>query len=178
MNLYELAVAKALSGSGGGGGGGGAGMDLIMAQSLGHITVSGSGAVDTGVEVVVEGVNDYDFLFFMISADDKTKNGLLMCASVIELYKDGYESDYSDAIKTKAKYIGNPLNYVVTHNSGYPRIGGFSGGYGLYPTSAPTLSNGTLTTNIFGRYSSSVSGAIDNDFTLKVYGINAYNTIQ
>ena len=157
---------------------GGAGMDLIMAQSLGHITVSGSGAVDTGVEVVVEGVNDYDFLFFAISADDKTKNGLLMCVSVIELYMDGYAADYSDGIKTKAKYIGNPLNFVVTHNSGYPRVAGFSGGYGLYPTSAPTLSNGTLTTNIFGRYSSSVSGAIDNDFTLKVYGINVYNTIQ
>ena len=153
----------------GGGGGGGIGT-LLATQSLGHLQIDSNTAIDLGITVTVNGVNDYDLLIVQTTIDDYTTllYGLHATTAFVAL-----TGGTNIATKDKAT-IANLKQNLISNTHKTTRITTQNTSpYGIYPNSV-SHSNGTVTMKMYGRYSSSYTNAIKGDYTTRVYGVKLY----
>ena len=166
MNLYELAVAKALSGSGGGGGGGN-GPVLLASKSLGHVTSSSSTETAVDTSISFSDVNDWDYnvLFVIVSTNDRAGGETDIChvstVSVILKSKNTDRALLGGGSNTK--YLKTTQSYQQRPNTSK---------HGIYPKSANISSAGVLTLPTYVAWSSTYTGVIDGDYTMNIYGLN------
>lgn len=167
MDLYDILVAKALSGSGGGGGGGCDGLELISTTDLGHISTEDTNGIYTGVQLTIPGsvLSDYDMLIFASHADEASPGHHLITAMGIFLTA-GLSIDTKNGTST--------TNYLMIYksSSGNAVSKSSKNGYGVYPYNVQ-LSGGDITCNIFAKYSTTYY-TIDANYTVDVYGLKLY----
>lgn len=174
MNLYELAVAKALSGSGGGGGGGADGTGvLIKTESLGQLSTTSTSATDTGkvVSVSREEMKPYDLMAIICYAGDATNEHhicSIKLAYLLHSYNIGSAPD--------ASLIPNCVNYYMQYEQVRSKQNANS--YGVYANSVATSAD-AFDVPIYMRYNSQNTFTIDGTYTAKVYGFKLYiNNVQ
>lgn len=150
------------------GGGGGSGIgDLLATQSLGHITVSSTSAINLNKTVTVTGINDYDLLIVITSIDTPITG---LHATTVAI---GLSSDSSLSTKSSAAIGSLKQNLVSKFDKTTVKIVASTSAFGIYPYSA-TISNGVASLAMYGRYSGTNTENINGDYTTRVYGIKLY----
>ena len=155
MNLYDIAIAKKLSG-GGGGGGGGSSYTLIHQEDIEVSTTS------TSAEIVKE-----------ISLDPTVFEGKMIYVRIRD--KAGPRNDYYFGSDGFLPYKQN-MNDTYWGKFGYRtasdavmRINSNADyQYGVYPSA--WIFNGTL--KISARYNSNSTKTIDGTFSIEVYALD------
>ena len=168
MDIYDMLIARALSGSGGGGGGGGDTLTLLGTQSFGHIVYTSATAGDTGITISVNDAGNYDGILIFTKAENDTSGymgnvvcNLFACDTVTEEY----------AQSSRNKITANAILNFVKSSDG---IKGNVSAYGLYPANQ-TLTGGVYSAKLFARVSSiNTGGTIDNDYTATYYGLKLF----
>ena len=168
MDLFDLAVANKLAGGGGGGGGGG--LDLIATKSIGHITQSSTTATDTGQSVVIDDVNAYDILLVVVSADNPVANSHVGTMRPITLTAG------SDVDIKNGRNLDNACLNFSNIATGKTVSKANKSANGIFPYDV-TVASGKITIPIYSQYNSTYTGTIDNDYTVRVYGVNIVNLI-
>lgn len=190
MNLYELAVAKALSGSGGGG------EPVIEALSVTEngtytapsgvdgyspvtVNVSGGGEPTLLATVRLEDMNITQTTAtstggtFRVPLEEAKLTPLIMV--VVKADSQVADHHYATISYLYAQTDGDPLAYGDTTNyyadsSNKLNISVNTSSYGFYP-SLGSKSGGKRVVNIMARYSNTYTKTIDNDYAVEVYGI-------
>lgn len=170
--FYTAAGVRTQGTNSGGGGGGGGGPTLLVTKSLGTISTTSTSATDTGQKVDVTGINNYDLLIVIVSADTKANNKHYATISTIAL-------NATSNISTKNGYTTNSCKQnIKLSSSGVASARGGTTQYGIYPNSATTPSGGATTLTLYMRYNSTNTGTINSDYTVRVYGMNLYGLIE
>lgn len=165
MNLAMDLIREALlGGSGGGGGGGGDGtMVLLKEQDLGKVSTTSTSAVNIGTVYVKDVLGLYDAVLYEVNAAEE---------------KVGYHWS-TRGIFWKIKSGASPSLQNVTHKSnifvnsdGTKKYISGSTAYGIYPDGTPAASGSDITMTLYGKYSSTYTGTIDGNYTIRVYGLN------
>ena len=160
MNLYDIAIAKKLSGGGGGGGGGGSSYTLI-ASTEAEVSTTSTSAI--AVTTIPFNKNAFENKILYVKVRDKAGpklgqffgsdtfyTGCTRLTSQTEyLAHFTYKTDYSD----DTVYITN----AQTQNS-----------YGVY-LSRVSVTDGLI---IEARYNASNSRPIDGTFSIEVYALD------
>lgn len=158
-----------LTGTGSGGGGIGT---LLKTTIIGTISTSSTTATDTGVDVTVTGINDYDMLIVETSLDATQANKHAATTRIIFWSSTNRVAGYSTLVSEVWNCRMNNTNTIatvkITPNS-----------YGVYPydCSISSEDNGTATMNMYQRYNSTNTGTINGTYTTRVYGVNLYDLI-
>lgn len=156
--------------TGTGSGGGGAFGTLIKTQSLGRLTYSSTSELDTGQTVTVTGINDYDMLVFLVSADVVEYGRLIATINLILL------NGQTDIGVKNTTSVSSARQTIMISDQGQVTSRGSTSAYGIYTKSA-TPSSGSVTLPVLMKYSSTYTGPINSDFTVYVYAINIRDLI-
>lgn len=159
--FYTAAGVKTQGTASGGGGGIGT---LLKTEVLGNISISSTNNTDTGKDLSVSGIDSYDMLLVEISAASVVNGRHISTFRPIFLYNNGTQMTGKNYAVLSATW-----NYR-TNNTGTKYSRANTSTYGIFPYNC-TVSNGTATMDIYGRYSSSYSGTINGSYTAKVYGV-------
>ena len=158
-----------LTGTGSGGGGGPA-LTLLATQSLGHIKQTSTTATTLEQTVPVSGINPYDMLLIVVTNDALNSLGLISTAAPIWLTNTTYGSLDT---RTGAAIIGGYWQ-LRRNSTGLATRNGY---YGIYPYGYTTPTDGTTSITLQARYNSTNTGAIDFDYTARVYGVKVYTDL-
>ena len=170
MDLYDILVAKAISGSGGGGGGGGA--TLLYTESLGTLEITGTSTVEVGTitldlkdtEAGVDRFGNYDLLFVDVSSDSEPQIGYhIKTITPCIVYGDTNAENRNSAIVPAA------LNYKLYTDGNVVSRAGVSK-YGIYVNIISTTSTG-ITISLQAKYSGTHTATINSAYTARVYGL-------
>ena len=171
MNLYDIAIAKKLSG-GGGGGGGGSRIDLLATQSLGHIETESTTATEVGAigGFTYNDFEDYDLILCVASTGVKAEG--VHYATVCPLWLTGSALPTKNGLQNGARIV-----YQGTSGGGLKSAGGTETSYmcGVFVTFSTR--SGNITIKFSSKYSSSNSGTINGDYTAKIYGVKLFDLI-
>jgi hypothetical protein len=120
--------------------------------------------------VTVNGVNDYDLLIVQTTIDDYTTlYGLHATTAFVALV-----GETNVTTKNKARIADLKQNLIADSNKKTRKTIQNTTAYGIYPYSV-SISSGTVTMKMYGRYSSSYTDTINGDYTTRVYGIKLYH---
>lgn len=171
MNLYDTLLAKALSGSGGGGGGGSDPV-LLATESLGHVATSSTSA--TNLQSVTINLKDAD-----AGIDSYGNYDLLVAIASINSAPSAGKH-----IKTVTFIVTAGDSNAETHNTSYCLAENFKESadgiaqsrinntkYGVYVNIVSTTSTG-IKLDLQSKYNGNYTGTIDDDYTLRVYGVD------
>lgn len=151
-------------------GGGGGGMTLLTTYTMGAIATSSTSSVSTGKTITFTGYNDYDVLVVVASVDTPTNDRHTSTVSMI--YLTG-----PTGVETKTTYTmgGNKWNSKLS-SIGVGTTRQSTTAYGIYAQS-PSVSNNTMSIQMYQRYNSSNTGTINGNYTVRVYGLKLYELI-
>lgn len=141
--------------------------DLLLTKSLGTISSAYTSELDLSISVSNILVEDYDLLLVIISRDTRPTSGLYGTLSIITCTGSTYLTS-----KTNAYIAGDKTNFQF--NSHSPSSRRSTNAYGIYPKSV-TISGSEVSFSLYCKYSSTYTGTISGDFTLRVYGISIYD---
>lgn len=152
------------------GGGGGGGMTLLTTYTMGAIATSSTSSASTGKTITFTGYNGYDVLVVDASVDTPTNNRHTSTVSMI------YLTGTTD-VETKNTYTmgGNKWNSKLS-SIGVGTTRQSTTAYGIYAQS-PSVSNNTMSIQMYQRYNSSNTGTINGNYTVRVYGLKLYELI-
>lgn len=152
------------------GGGGGGGMTLLTTYTMGAIATSSTSSVSTGKTITFTGYNDYDVLVVDASVDTPTNNRHTSTVSMI--YLTG-----PIGVETKTTYTmgSNKWNSQLS-SIGVGITRQSTTAYGIYAQS-PSVSNNTMSIEMYQRYNPSNTGTINGNYTVRVYGLKLYELI-
>lgn len=157
MDLFDLAIAKKLSGGGGGGGSGIA--TLLATKDMGHLQTTSSSDVDTGVSVDVD-LTGYDMLL-AIAVNSERKSGYHFASGIL--------SSVYGSPRTKANRSFSTTGGMVIKGTS----SGFDSATLAYGVAGriSAIDGNIATVNVYIRANSS-TGTVNGDYTLYLYGIN------
>ena len=146
-------------------------LKLLGTTSLGTISTTSTSATDTGKTATASGVNDYDLLIVVTSADTIESGKMVAVARLIWNYNTSTASSRgTTSIVSSTWHVRKYTNGNLQSRTGTTP-------YGIYPNSC-TISNGTATMQMYVRYNSTSSGTINGTYTTRVYGVNLLNLVQ
>jgi hypothetical protein len=172
MDLYDILVAKALSGSGGGGGGGSDPV-LLATESLGHVATSSTSATNLqsvtlnlkDADAGIDSYGNYDLLVAIASINSAPSAGKhIKTVTFIVTAGDSNAEihNVSYCITTNFKESADGVAQSRVNNSKY----------GVYVNTAGTTNTGELKLDLQSKYNVTSTGVIDDDYTLRVYGVD------
>lgn len=154
------------------GGGGGIGA-LIATESIGHIQTTSTTATDTGKTVHIETVFPYDFLIVLATAETLSADHHLETCTFIALPKD-----QNLARINVPSIFPNKGNYrVASDGTRSSKFG--TAAYGIYVNAMTFInaSTGEASLQMYQRYSANNTFSIDDNYTVRVYGVNLHDLL-
>ena len=144
------------------------GLPLLATKSLGYFSNVPTSSTNTGQTMTVSNVGSYDYLLVVSSRDEgePVDSGQFATFSIIYFTKNENDSSITSVAVMSVKTGIYKFNGAVDATPS-------SQAYGLYPNS-PSVSSNAVSFSIYERKRSGASYNIDGNFTMRVYGINAY----